>query len=237
MKRHPHPDRRTLLLIGVAAGLAACSASSEGGTSVRLVSSGEGVVAGQEMSTANGGRLRLDELFWTTSEIELLACPSAWQRAADWFVARAHAHGTSTPTVLAVPTVESMASASDVVLGQMSPPAGRYCAVRYQLGPADADAEGLADAPDMLGRSLLLRGAFGMAGAELEPFELASGRTLDVELEAELTLSADQRQATLRFAQDPGQMFGELDFASLDGVRRELAVLEALSETLSVRAE
>ncbi len=132
----PHRSRLIAALAG--AGLAACAASSEDGTSVALVSGPSGMDVGREVR-AGAGRLLIDELAWTVSEIELLPCPSAWQRAADWLVPRAHAHGTSTPTILAVPTVERALARSDTMLGRLSPPAGRYCGVRFGLGPAEKD--------------------------------------------------------------------------------------------------
>jgi hypothetical protein len=227
---------RALMPAAISAGLGACSASSEGGIRVDLVSGSDGVVASQELSLAGGARLRIDSLFWTITEIELRACPSAWQRAADFLVATAYAHGVSTPTVLAVPTVESVAAPTDTALGHMNPPAGDYCSVRYQLGPADADAEGLAGAPDMLGRSLFVRGTLELPGGAAEAFELESERTLEVELPAELSLSADQQHATLRFEQDAERLLAAVDW-TLEGVRRELALLEALSGSLSVQVE
>jgi hypothetical protein len=231
------PRHRSSLLAGIAsAGLAACAASSEHGTSVELVSAPSATDAGQEVP-AGSGRLSIDELAWTVSEIELLACPSAWQRAAEWLLPTAHAHGTSTPTILAVPTVERALRHSDTVLGRLSPPAGRYCGVRYRLGPADADAEGLEQLPEMLGRSVLLRGSFGALAGELEGFELDSQLALAVELPIDFELSESERALSLRFERDGAVLFQDVDFGVLDGVRRELAVLEALQASLAVRLQ
>lgn len=228
---------RSSLFAGVAsAGLAACAASSEQGTSVELVSVDSGMHAGQEVSSG-GGRLRVDELAWTVSEIELLACPSAWHRTAEWLLPTAHAHGTSTPTILALPTVERALMRTDTVLGRLSPPAGRYCGVRYRLGPADADAEGLEQLPEMLGRSVLLRGSFGAQTGELEAFELASQLPLAVELPIDVELSESQRTLGLRFERDGAALFQDVDFGVLDGVRRELALLDALQASLVVRLQ
>lgn len=231
------PSRRSSALAAIiSAGLVACGASTEDGTRVEIVSAQIGVDAGQEVS-AGGGRLRIDELAWTVSEVELLACQVAWRRVADWLLPSAHAHGTSTPTLLAVPTIESAVAHTDTVLGRLSPPAGPYCAVRYRLGPADADAEGLAALPEMLGHSLLLRGAFGEQTGELEPFELASQLPLVVDLPIEFDLSASERALTLRFTRNGGALFQDVDFGRLDGVRRELAVLEALEASLGVSVQ
>jgi hypothetical protein len=231
------PHHPTSLLAGLAsAGLAACAASSEQGTRVELVSTASGMDAGQEVS-AGSGRLSIEELAWTVSEIELLGCPSAWQRAAEWLLPAAHAHGASTPTLLAVPTVERAMTHTDTVLGRLSPPAGRYCGVRYRLGPADADAEGLEQLPEMLGRSVLLRGSFGALAGGAEGFELESQLALAVELAIDFELSESERTLSLRFERDGAALFQDVDLGVLDGVRRELALLEALQTSLTVRVQ
>jgi hypothetical protein len=232
------PSRRfRALLAFVSAGLVACGASTDEGTSVVLVSAPSGMDAGQEVR-AGAGRLRIDELAWTVSEVELLACQNAWQRAADWLLPSAHAHGTSSPTLLAVPVVERAVAHTDTPLGRLSPPAGRYCGVRYRLGPADADAEGLAELPEMLGHSLLLRGSFGAQAGELESFELHSQLPLVVELPLDFQLSASERALTLRFTRNGGgALFQDIDFGELAGVRRELAVLDALQASLGVSVQ
>jgi hypothetical protein len=225
------------LLAGIAsAGFSACAASSEQGTRVELVSASSGMDAGQEVS-AGSGRLSIDELAWTVSEIELLACPGAWHRAAEWLLPSAHAHGTSTPTILAVPTVERALTHADTVLGRLSPPAGRYCGVRYRLGPADGDAHGLEQLPEMLGRSVLLRGSFGARAGELENFELQSQLPLVIELPIDFELSDSERTLSLRFERDGAALFQDVDFGMLDGLRRELAVLDALQASLVVRLQ
>jgi hypothetical protein len=243
MQRRRRPDilPQRLIECGAAAALsgqlAACSAVSEPGTRVELVSSGSALLAGQEVSTAGGGLLRVDELFWTVSELELRPCQTAWQSAASWLVATAHAHGTSSPTLLAVPTVQSATHDGDTALGRMSPPAGRYCGVRYQLGLADADAQGLAQAPDMLGHSFLLRGSVTAGAAEHETLQVESERTFDIELEVDFELSASSKDVTLRFTRGAQRVFQDIDFAVLTGVRRELALLEGLQAALTVEVE
>lgn len=200
---------------------------------MEFVSALSGMAAGQEASAAGG--LRIDELAWTVSEIELRPCPSAWGRARDWLLPSAHAHGTSTPTLLAVPTVERALAHTDTVLGRLSPPAGRYCGVRYRLGPADADAEGLGQLPEMIGRSVLLRGSLGAPEGEPERFEIESQRALDIELPIEIELSTSERSLGLRFERDGDQLFEDIDFSALSELQRELALLEALEASLEVR--
>src|SRR5262249_17432259 len=74
-KRMFDGSRRTPLCFAVLSLLlGACAGSSEGGTHVRLVSEGAALSEGQELGTAGAGRLRVDALRWTTSEVELVGC-------------------------------------------------------------------------------------------------------------------------------------------------------------------
>ncbi len=222
-----------LLLVGAIG----CAGSSEGGTSVRLVSAGAGLSAGQVLSTRDAGWLRVDALYWTTSEVELLPCRSAWQRAARWLVPEAHAHGLATPTLLATPTVESAAATDDVLLGELRPPAGEYCGLRYRMAPADADAVDLGAAPEMLGNSVLLRGALGSAAAELEAFELSSGFGVEVELPLSLELTRERPEATIRFEHDPASGFEGLDLMGLAPGERDGTLLDAFAASLRIELE
>ncbi len=81
---------------------------------------------------------------------------------------------------------------------------------------------------------MLLRGAFGTGAGELERFEVESQRVLEVELPIEFELSARERALILRFERAGEALFQDVDFSQLDGVRRELAVLEALQAALGV---
>jgi hypothetical protein len=228
------------LLIGasVTATLSAgCGSDVQAGTQLQLVSAPAALAAGQQLATAAGGVVRVDELYWTSAEVELLGCPDAWQRAVRFVLPEANAHGSSSPTLMATPTIESALTAVDVELAEMSPPAGRYCTVRYRLAPADRDAVGIDAAPDMLGSSFHLRGGVGPSPATLTRFEIVSEQAFDLAFDVALTLSATERTATLRFEHDPERWFGALDIATLTGDTSERAVLESFQAAIRLRVE
>lgn len=221
--------------------LCACSSESESGVHVELLS--ERSVSAEQMLPARAGVLRVTELRWTSTEIELLRCPSALGAVQRWLLPEAHAHGNSTPTLSAVPVIvnglSTEAAPSSNRIGNLSPPAGRYCSVRYQLGPADGDALGLATAPDMRDHSFRLRGAAGPSEQELTELELSAVRVLDVTLPLELELSRDRPEVSLQFRLDPERWLAEVDAGALvdldgDGAG---ALLDAFAAGLSVRVE
>jgi hypothetical protein len=183
---------------------------------------------------AGEARLRVDALYWTSAELELLPCQSAWRRAADWLLPPAHAHGESTPTLMAVPTIESAAATSEIALGELRPPAGAYCGLRYRIAPADADALGASESPDMLGRSLLLRGGLGSAGGELEPFALASSLSFDVERTVSFELSQARPEVTLHLVRDTAAAFETIQLDVLDAFARDKALLESFVASLTI---
>jgi hypothetical protein len=212
----------------------ACSSSSERGVRVELLSE-PSVSAGQELASSSGS-LRIDELHWTSSEIELGRCPSALAALRDVFVPEARAHGNSSPTLSAVPIVVSGTGPEPIFLGELAPAAGRYCSVRYRIAPADADAIGLPAIPGMLGSSLSLRGTYARLGS-VRSFSLTSQQALDVALQLELELSSEHPLASLHFAADPERWLQALELASLTPRAGEQAMLEALAASFSVSVE
>jgi hypothetical protein len=214
-----------------------CAGSSEAGTRVQLVSTGAALSEGQMFSPAADQRLRVDALHWTSAEVELVPCRSAWQRAAEWLVPTAHAHGFSTPTLMADPTVENAQTTADVTLGEMQPPAGDYCAVHYRMAAADDDATGVSAAPEMVGKSFLLRGAIGTAAAGLESIELFSTRGFDVTLPLALELTSKRRTAVIRFQHDASRWFEGLELDSLSPAEQQQVLLEMFTGSLSVEVE
>jgi hypothetical protein len=229
--------RWLLLLAGLPIGAAACASSSEAGTSVSLVSTGTALRAAELVPMGGHGLLQVDELYWTSAEVELTPCRSAWQRAADWLVPEAQAHGDSTPMSMAEPTVENARTTRDVRLGEMRPPAGEYCGLRYVMAPADADAAGLSEARDMFGKSFLLRGALGSEGGPLEPFELSRGDSASVDLPLALELTPDHARASIRFERDLRLGFEGLELEGLSPAERDRALIEAFTASLTIELE
>ncbi len=213
----------------------ACSSSSQGGLRVELISQ-QSVDVGQEVR-ASEGVVRIDEMRWISSEVELRACATLAGSVRDWLVPQAHAHGTSSPTLLAVPTVVSATAIGAAVMGELAPPAGRYCSVRYRIAAADADAVGLAGAPSMLGMSFSLRGAFGREPGQLRELELSSDLAMDVTLDIDLELSLEQPLVSLGFECDTERWLANIDLGSLTGNGNEGALLEAFRAAFRVRVE
>jgi hypothetical protein len=222
-------------LAGFALGGVACASATQPGVVVEFVSEPSATV-GQELAGAQS-LVRVEELHWTRSEVELERCPSAYEALSGWIVSQAHAHGTSSPTLMAVPVVVSATAGGLVAMGELTPPAGRYCKVRYRVAPADGDAVGLADVPALVGKSFLLRGEYGRGRGELSAFELASERDFDVTLPIELDLSSEHPSASLRFGCDLERWFLGVDLGALSNDAREDVVLEAFRASLGVVVE
>jgi hypothetical protein len=212
----------------------ACGSWTEAGVSVALVS--RGATAARPLASS-AGVLRVRELFWTASEIELERCSDLASSLASWLLPAAHAHGGSSPTLLSVPSVVNGIVAESTALGALSPPAGRYCSVRYRVAPADADALGLQGSPEMLHRSLLLRGQWGSNADQLGDFELLSQRVFEVEREIDLELSFEHPQATLVLGLDPERWLGSLDLGPALGAAREAALLARFAAAFDVQVE
>lgn len=212
----------------------ACGSSYTPGVQVELLSQ-QSPAAGEQRNTATG-RVRVVEMRWTTTEVELIACPNALESMTSWLIPTAHAHGTSTPTLQAVPTVVSALGSTNVQLGNLEPPAGHYCSVRYAVGPADGDAVGLTGAPSMLGTSLLIRGSIEQGDARRD-FQLLSQRAFDLNLDIDVTLSSADSFASLLFGCDTERLLRDIDVDSLALEGDEDAVLDAFRSSFGVRVE
>jgi hypothetical protein len=229
--------KRTRLTWSLSFGLLlGCGTSSEPGVEVRFVSLPVGSNPGVALPNVSGHEVLLDELAWTTSELELLPCRSALQRAADWLVPSAMAHGVSTPTRLSSPAVERATAAEELVLGSLEPPAGRYCGLRYSLGAADPDAAGLTAAPHMQGRSVAARGRVTPPSGTASDFSIESARGISAEYPLDFELSESRRHVTVTLDHASERWFTALDL-SATAAEREARLLDNLLESLEVRSE
>jgi hypothetical protein len=208
-----------------------CGSSSEPGVSVEVVSRSVGLEPGEPVENELGHSFALESAFVTTVAFEILPCQSALRSLWDAMVPDARAHGVSTPTRLASPTVQD-ALAGEIILGKLSPPAGHYCALVIELGPADADSEALDVAPEALGKALVLYGT-----SSGEPFVIESTLGLEVRREIDLTLDESHRTATLVIEHAPAQWFDGVDLSAEDGDTLERRVLENLSRSLVVHVD
>jgi hypothetical protein len=212
----------------------ACGSAYEPGIRVALISQ-QSSSAPFELSTAAGG-VKIEELRWASSEVELRLCPSALARARAWLLPCAQAHGVSSPTLLAVPTIVS-GTAAAVQLGELTPPPGHYCSVRYRIAPADADAVGLAAAPLMLGASFRVRGELQPRDGVPSDWALTSQRSFDVTRDIDLELSSDHLQASLRLGLDAQRWREQIGVGWFEAVAREDALLVAFRDAFQVEVE
>jgi hypothetical protein len=215
--------------------LSACGSSSEPGVEVRLVSSPAALSSGEQLDSVPGQRLSVTEVQWTSVAVELLPCPSAARWLSEALVRTAHAHGASTPTRLAVPTIESASSVADVVLGTLRPPAERYCQVRYLVGAADEDAVGIDEAPEMAHHSVLARGFDLSSGAPAE-FEIGGQLAFEVLAPVELDVSHGEH-LTVRIERDRAVWFDGVDLSILDEAERARRLAENLRGSVAIRID
>jgi hypothetical protein len=214
-----------------------CGSSSEPGVSLRVVSRAVGLEAGTSVQNDLGFSFALTTALFTNVAFEIVPCKSAARRLWDAAVPDARAHGVSTPTRLSVPRVEDALAADALELGELSPPAGRYCALSLEFGPADSDAEGLSVAPDALGKSLLLRGRASSSSGTDEAFAIESAMALESTRELELALNEAHREVTLVVEHAPERWFDGVDLAIASGSELERRLLENLDRSLAVHVE
>jgi hypothetical protein len=91
---------------------------------------------------------------------ERMATRFGWRDLVGIPTARAgHSEIAPDPSLLSMMHVESLTNPQDITTEPIVVTDHRYCRVHYVLGPADADAVGLASAQEMAGITLLLEGS------------------------------------------------------------------------------
>jgi hypothetical protein len=221
----------------LAFGLAGCGSSSQPGIEVTVISAAAALEPDEALPSVDGQELRLSELFWTTTAVELVPCDSLARRVWDAIVPSAHAHGVTSPRRLSVPVVERASQREPLTLGTLRPAAGRYCSVRYEVGTADSDAVGLDAAPEMQGHSVDAVGAFRPSDAELQGFEITSGVAFHVICPVDLDLSEETPRATLRIERRKADWFVGIAFAELDAAEQERRLLDNLAAATAIHVE
>jgi hypothetical protein len=210
---------------------AGCSSSERPGVSVDLVSLPAHWTEPRMFVAQAGVAVRVDAAFWTNSSVEISACSSASAQLLELLIPSAHAHGLAAPTRSAQPAVQSVAATGETWLGTLTPPATEYCSVSYSMGPADADAVDLDLAPEMLGLSLLVRGAFREPSGAWHDFQMGSA--------AELTLVDLDRsglRARVEIDRDPAEWWAGIDFSEAVSQRaRDALLLENIQRSLRIR--
>jgi len=144
-----------------------------------------GTVHVEPFENDEGYTVDIDHAYIVIEEVELVPCEATASAAILKFldpVHTAHAHTTSTPTKSGVPFVvdasEAMEAAGSV--GEVSPPPALYCSLKVTIGPADGDAEGLPESPDMVGKSLYIEGTYDDEGAVAYTIQSSDSLTVDI---------------------------------------------------------
>ncbi len=137
-----------------------------------------------------GVELQLRSAKLTVLAVELRPCVSAVRMHLRDLIgpARAYAHSAGSPTRLGVPNVIDLLASTARTLGNIAPPAGRYCSTRLSLGPADADAEGLPD-PTFVGTTFALEADARAPTARTLDGVVSGNITVDVAFEPALSLA------------------------------------------------
>jgi hypothetical protein len=221
----------------LAFGLAGCGSASEPGIEVTVISAPAALEPGELLASVDVQELRLSELFWTTTAVELVPCESLARRAWDVIVPSAHAHGVTSPRRLSVPVVERASQREPLTLGTLRPAVGRYCSLRYEVGTADSDALGLDAAPEMQGHSINAVGTFHAPDAEPQEFQITSGVTFHVLRPIDLELSEAAPHATLRIERSKADWFVGIAFAELGAAEQERRLLDNLAASTTIHAE
>ncbi|WNG17237.1 hypothetical protein [Cystobacter fuscus] len=165
----------------------------------------------REFLNDRGDRILLSRAHVTLSGVEIFPCQRStawkWLRALSP-IGTAEAHSEGSPRKLGTPYVVglTLADGEALALDTLRPPPDSYCRVHLVFAPADADAEGLGEQPDMEGKTLVLEGTRIPAdGGPAVPFHLETSDVINAEVSLEgLTLSPESLEAsrTLHLAYD-----------------------------------
>ncbi len=190
------------------------------------------------LTDTRGQPVVLDAAQVVISSVRLVPCEDDapvgyvwWRRLA--LVSEAHAHGLSTPTLLAIPAiVTSVGDAAALTVGELEPPPESYCEALITLSAADDDARG-AGADALIGVSARVVGArAGRALVMTSALRAEARRALD----PPLVLPRDVDVAvtlSVRPSLDAAAL-ARLDFAALEEPDQERALWAALLSGLTI---
>lgn len=170
-----------------------------------------------------GYRVELDRWVTVSASIELRPCEAS--ASLIWRLVGGTAAAHVTPTLYraggSAQPRDLLGAGAATLFGQLTPPAGDYCQVRYASSPADADIEGSGGGASLLGKSMVISGRYTPPGGEASvPFSLATTLGTRVDLpeiaatsEAPLFTLRSGEQLTVTVTLDPAAMFDGIDFA------------------------
>jgi hypothetical protein len=192
---------------------------------------------GLHLSANQGGEVTLSRALVTLSSVELLPCPSATGQLLRWLspIGSAWAHGVTTPRRLGVPNVIDLRAEQGrlVTLGQLLPPAGRYCQARVTFGPIDADGAVASGFPEMKGSSMDLVGEIRTSvTASSVPIALRSQAVVGVEVDLHERSFVGGASEDLTFELPLAGVFEGVDTASNDAAGEVLARVAAAARAM-----
>lgn len=168
-----------------------------------------------------GYRIEVDRWVTVSASIELRPCDASaslfWRLVGG--TAAAHVTPTATRAGGSAQPRDLLGAGTATLFGQLTPPAGSYCQVRYASSPADADIEGSGSGLAILGKSMVVAGRYTLpGGGEPVPFALTTtiGTRVDLPESAGATplfTLAPGDRVTATITLQPAKMFDGVDFA------------------------
>lgn len=254
--RAPHfrlrPRTAAVWALSLALGLLgfACAGSSSEGIVVTLRTEAAKVPPAATFETDLGYRVVVAKAYVNLSTVEIFGCDAplassfserATRGLRDVFTLerRAYAHTEGSPTKLGTPLVEAFTeTGGGTSVGELRPPAGRYCRVVQSLQAADGDARALPTDAPMLGKSMYVAGTYAKGGQAPVPFEAESTASFDATKDVSFELSTTgARNVTVVLTRDATHWFDGIDFATLG--KRDVAtrIVDAMAESYGARID
>ncbi len=189
---------------------------------------------------SNGEPVAVRQAYVVPSSLELVPCASdaLAEAIGGAIVSVARAHSEASPTRLGTPVVFDVASGEsrDVAWGTLRPPPRRYCALRFGVLPADADAVGMPADASLEGLSSRVAGVQGPPGEEV-PFVFETSLAFDVNLPVDAARLETAEPVTVRVEVTALDWFADVDFSSMDDDEIARAVLTHIRDGIIVRYE
>ena len=170
-----------------------------------------------------GYRIEVDRWVAVSASIELRPCEAS--ASLLWRLVGGTAAAHVTPTVYraggSAQPRDLLGAGTAALFGQLTPPAGDYCQVRYASSPADADLEGSGGGASLLGKSMVISGRYRPPGGEA-PVSFSLATTLGTRVDLpEIAATSSAPLFKLRSGErlavtvtiEPAAMFDGIDFA------------------------
>ena len=216
-----------------------CSASTDPGIRVSVVAAA--APSRGPYTSDLGYQVMLEHAWLSTATVEIFPCAEAGAWRFPTLIGVAHAHTVGSPTLLGIPTVESLVAdpAARTPLGELKPPPDAYCRVKHTVKAADADAKQLPAEVDMIGKSFYASGTYARNGGAAASFTLSSTAAFEVDTTVSaVTLALSGRQsATIVLLKDNAHWFDGVDFETGTADAESRQILDNLRTSFGARIE